>query len=125
MQFSTIRLIIIKELREILRDRRTLFLMIGVPVLLYPALFILMEQVMLFGQGNLTTQAARVGVHQSAEAALSLTGSPELQLIPMEDADAGMVISGRFDAVIRVDSAEETGSRALQAEVLYDGSRDR
>src|SRR5687768_15108368 len=120
MQFSTIRLIIVKELREILRDRRTLFLMIGVPVLLYPALFILMEQVMLFGRGNLSTQAARIGVHQTADAALSLTGSPELQLIPIQDADAAMVVSGRFDAVIRVDSVGRPGARTLEAEVLYD-----
>ena len=36
MRFSIVRTILVKELRETLRDRRTLLLTVGLPVLLYP-----------------------------------------------------------------------------------------
>ena len=51
-----------KELRETLRDRRTLLVMILVPVLLYPVILVASEQLILFGQRNLEAEAAAVGV---------------------------------------------------------------
>ena len=45
-----------KELRETLRDRRTLFVMIAVPVLLYPGVLIGAEQLSLFGTRNLESR---------------------------------------------------------------------
>ena len=41
---SAWRVVCAKELRETLRDRRTLLMMVVVPVLLYPVLLITMEQ---------------------------------------------------------------------------------
>src|SRR5207247_1960960 len=38
MRWSIIRLIWMRDLRDQLRDRRTLFMMIGLPLLLYPVL---------------------------------------------------------------------------------------
>src|SRR5262245_30555895 len=38
MRWATIRLIWIRELRDQLRDRRTLFMVAGLPLLLYPVL---------------------------------------------------------------------------------------
>src|SRR5579871_4875330 len=37
MRWPVVRLIWLREVRDLLRDRRTLFMMIGLPVLLYPA----------------------------------------------------------------------------------------
>ena len=37
MQRSTIRLIALREIRDLLRDRRTLLIVLGLPALLYPA----------------------------------------------------------------------------------------
>ena len=37
MRWPVVRLIWFREVRDLLRDRRTLFMMIGLPVLLYPA----------------------------------------------------------------------------------------
>ena len=51
-----------KELKETLRDRRTLTMMVVVPVLLYPVLLIVMEQLLLFGMRNLEADAAPVAV---------------------------------------------------------------
>ena len=51
-----------KELRETLRDRRTLFIMIAVPVLLYPVVLIGTEQLFLFGARNLEAETSRVAI---------------------------------------------------------------
>ena len=37
MRRSTVRLIAFRELRDLTRDRRTLLLILGLPILLYPA----------------------------------------------------------------------------------------
>ena len=36
MRWSVVRLIAVREVRDQLRDRRTLFLILGLPVLMYP-----------------------------------------------------------------------------------------
>src|SRR4051812_34641529 len=38
MRWSIVRLIWLRELRDQLRDRRTLFMIVGLPLLLYPTL---------------------------------------------------------------------------------------
>ena len=38
MRWSIIRLIWLRELRDQLRDRRTVFMIVGLPLLLYPLL---------------------------------------------------------------------------------------
>ena len=47
-----------KELLETLRDRRTLLVMILVPVLLYPGLLVLTEQLAIFGAQRLAESRA-------------------------------------------------------------------
>jgi len=59
---SAWRVVFQKELRETLRDRRTLLVMIVVPVLLYPVLLITMEQLLIFGMRNLEAEASPVAV---------------------------------------------------------------
>jgi len=127
MHFATIRIILVKELREILRDRRTLLLMIGIPVFLYPALFVLMEQVMLFGQGNLSEQEVAVGVRASvaSDQVPSLPEIPGVRQIPFEDASGDFNASGRFDALLIIDSVGPPEARSLDVQILYDASVDR
>lgn len=55
-----VRTIAAKELRESFRDRRTLFLMIFLPILLYPVLLLLMTQVAVMQQSKLAEQRSRV-----------------------------------------------------------------
>ena len=127
LHVSAIRTIFVKELREVLRDRRTLLLMIGIPVILYPALFVLMEQVMLFGQGSLSQRAATVGVRQTEgmEVSMPLPSTDNLRLVPTPSADASSVLSGRYDAVLVVDSSGPPEARSLDVQIIYDGSNDR
>src|SRR6516165_10771130 len=59
MRWSIIRLIWHRELRDLLRDRRWLFMLLGLPILLYPAFG-------LFGfvfALTLLDQELRIGVH--------------------------------------------------------------
>jgi sodium transport system permease protein len=64
-----IRVIAYKELRETLRDRRTLFRMVLVPILLYPAMLLVISQVASARKVDLERTPSRVAV-----AAPSLTG---------------------------------------------------
>ena len=62
MNYKIIATILRKELLETLRDRRTLFAMIGVPIILYPVLFIGMTQFTLIQQGKLSSQESKIAV---------------------------------------------------------------
>ncbi|TWT29941.1 ABC transporter permease subunit/CPBP intramembrane protease [Blastopirellula retiformator] len=52
MSWSNIKLILFRELRDQMRDRRTLFSIVILPVLLYPLMGLLVMQVMQFRQQN-------------------------------------------------------------------------
>ncbi len=125
----TIRTVAIKELREIVRDRRALLLMIVLPVFLYPALFVLMEQVMLFGQETLSGSVPTVGMHSepgvTAPGIAVDEGDPGFHLVPLPEAGPADVASGLLDAVIRVDSVGPPEARTLGVDLYYDASRDQ
>jgi len=65
-----------KELVESLRDRRTLFMMIAVPMLLYPALLLIVTQVAALQQEKLEEQVSHVGVRLGADEAARRGDSP-------------------------------------------------
>ncbi len=48
MNWKIAATVLVKELRETLRDRRSLVIIIVIPALLYPALFVLTQQLALF-----------------------------------------------------------------------------
>src|SRR5947209_19466867 len=58
MRWSIIRIIFVRELRDQLRDRRTLFMIAGLPLLLYPILGVAVLQ---FARG-IADQPGAVGV---------------------------------------------------------------
>lgn len=62
MRTPIIKTIAKKELREALRDRRTLFMMVFLPVLLYPALLVLVTQVSAVQMTELEETPSHVGV---------------------------------------------------------------
>jgi len=114
-----------KELRETLRDRRTLVMMIVIPVLLYPVLLIVMEQLLLFGRRNLEAEASPVAV----------VGDPPAELLALVDGSDGLVRVSVGDpgAAIREDSVaavavvgDVTGAEGTrEIRVLYDAASDR
>ena len=71
MQLTLVKTIFRKELRDVLRDRRTLFMMLVLPVILYPVLFIGFAQIA-------SMQAAKIAAKQTRVAILGREHSPEL-----------------------------------------------
>jgi sodium transport system permease protein len=115
-----------KELRETLRDRRTLFIMIAVPVLLYPIALIGTEQLFLLGSRNLEAETARVAVVGSEPPdLLNLVEATEtLELTPIEGdpVDALRERSVQAVAVVGADVGPD-GTRDVV--LLYDAASDR
>lgn len=70
MRLSIIRTIAAKELQEALRDRRTLFVMVGIPLLLYPLSMIGMSKLQESQEEAQKARQSRVAVWGEAPAAL-------------------------------------------------------
>ncbi len=62
MNARIVRTIFFKELLDTFRDKRTLIAMVGVPILLYPLLFILGTQLTIVQQSRMDELASRVAV---------------------------------------------------------------
>ena len=125
MNARTVRTVLAKELRETLRDRRTLFMMIVVPTLLYPMIFIVMEQLTLFGQRQLGERPAVVAVRGADPALLSfLSADSALRLAPADSATVDAVREGGVEAAaVFAPGGDTAGTRAVA--VLFDASSDR
>jgi sodium transport system permease protein len=137
VRWSTVRLVLIKELRETLRDRRTLMMMVVIPIFLYPALFVVIEQLALLGQRNLKAQVVRVAVVQPAGTPDTglvrfLSAEPALKVFVADRVAPREVTEGRLDAavvplppVISVDRRPREAEGSARVRVLYDASRER
>lgn len=115
-----------KELRETLRDRRTLVMMIVVPVLLYPVLLIVMEQLLLFGMRNLESEATPVAVvgERPADLATLLEEAEELRVVPWDGEPGAALRSDSVTAVAVVD-ADPAAPERRTVTIVYDAASDR
>jgi len=115
-----------KEALETLRDRRTLLTMVVVPVLLYPALLIVSEQLLFFGQRSL----------ESRRSPVAIVGTPPVELVELLEAREALDIRelvGSPEAALRADSvvaivvlgprAQESGTQEVT--LLFDAASDR
>ncbi|HEX2188236.1 MAG TPA: ABC transporter permease subunit/CPBP intramembrane protease [Longimicrobiaceae bacterium] len=123
MNWRVVRSVLGKELRETLRDRRTLMMMVVFPIFLYPVLFVLMQQLALFGQKSLESEPVRVVVSGSPEAAAFLARDTALRVVAASVPAERAVGAGEAEAAVVLAPAPEGGTGA--ALVLYDGSSDR
>src|SRR5687768_3098419 len=115
-----------KELRETLRDRRTLLMMIVVPVLLYPALLIVSEQLLLFGQRTLAADRSAVAVVGDAPGELAdiLAASVGLTVVELDGSPTDALRDNRITAVALIGSpAGADGTREVT--LLFDAASDR
>ena len=85
MSLRIVKTIATKELRESLRDRRTLFLMVFLPVLLYPALLLMITQVASVQLAELEETASRIAI----------VVGPEEAEATVEDADHPLLVALR------------------------------
>lgn len=123
---SAWRLVFRKELRETLRDRRTLLVMVVVPVLLYPVLLVVMEQLLLFGMRNLEAEESPVALVGDAPVALSdmVRADDRLRLVVIGD-DAERAL--RVDSVtaVAVVGPASTADGTRHVTLLFDAASDR
>ena len=126
MKARVVRTIFFKELLDTFRDRRTLIAMVGVPVVLYPALFILAIQATLIQQSRMEKTRAKVAV--TGEDASQLVGwleaEEKIEVTPSDDPLADLQ-AGKLDSVVTVPAgvAEtlEAGGTA-EIEIAYDAA---
>ena len=113
-----------KEMRETLRDTRTMLMMVVVPVLLYPVLLIAAEQLALFGMRRLEAEATRVAVMGDPVSGLEdfLLRDVEIELVRITDAEEAI----RADSVQAVAVVEDGGVEGSQdVTILFDAADDR
>lgn len=124
MRWSTVRTVLGKELRETVRDRRTLFMMLVLPTLLYPAILVLVQQLAIFGQKRLGAEPAKVAV-AGAEAPLVrwMDGDSAIRVFSAESATVTAVREGKVEAAVQLEAVRPDGSR--RARILFDASDDR
>ncbi|MEQ8330168.1 MAG: ABC transporter permease subunit/CPBP intramembrane protease [Longimicrobiales bacterium] len=120
------RIVLMKELRETLRDKRTLLVMIVVPVLLYPVILIVSEQLLLFGMRRIEAEAATVGVVGDAPPELEeiLAAREGLRVVPTP-ADPVAALRGDSVGVVAVLGPPSAADGTRSVQVLYDGASDR
>lgn len=115
-----------KELLDTLRDRRTLIMMIGLPIVLYPLMIIAGLQFALLQQDQRDEAVLRVAVSPPwPQVSQWLQETPRLELQDAADPVAA-VLQGEIDVAVRVlgrdpEIVEQNGS--LGIELLYDTTR--
>jgi sodium transport system permease protein len=84
MRFSIVRTILVKELRETLRDRRTLLLTLGLPVLLYPLAILAFTRIAESGEDAIEAGRSTVAVWGSLPRPVEqhLAADEHLTLLP-------------------------------------------
>ena len=120
------KVVFAKELKETLRDRRTLLTMIVVPILLYPMLLIVMEQLLLFGMRSLEAEASPVAVVGDVPRELAgiVAAEERLRRVPIGGDPERAIRTDAVTAVAIVGAnADADGTRDVT--LLYDASSDR
>jgi len=59
-----------KEMLDLLRDKKTLFMMIILPIIMYPVLFILFSFLMIMGISSLQEKELPIAFNKSPDAAI-------------------------------------------------------
>lgn len=114
MNLKIVKTIFQKELLDTLRDRRTLFAMIGIPIILYPALFLVGTQVAVVQMGKIEQEISTVAVTGLNTAALMdlLSADEFIDVIDSEEPSVALS-DGSLDAIVRIEADPD---EALNAE---------
>ncbi len=127
-----VRLVYLKEMRDTLRDRRTLFISVVLPIFLYPLLMIGLSQFMAAGAGRIWDQPQRVALvgvtgEVAGRMAARLTASEDkLEVVVSEDPAADLKAE-RIHAWLELDpDFESTLAEGAQGAVRlhFDSSKD-
>ncbi|MBI4616281.1 MAG: CPBP family intramembrane metalloprotease [Planctomycetes bacterium] len=116
-----------RELRDTLRDRRTLFLMLGLPLVLYPLLLIGTSQLVVLQYGRVVDQPPRVAVLDAPPDFGPFLDKVSGEGLAVEVRDTkdplGALEAGEIEAWVDFDGAVE--GTPPRAKVRFDGTNDR
>jgi len=121
---STARIVFLKELRDTLRDRRTLVTMILVPLLLFPLMIGLSSSFITSHEAEAQERTLRVGLlsRGNAEGFADLAAGEEgVAVVPVSDPDRGrsLVLADSLDALVAFSADFDSTVAALgQGEIL-------
>ncbi len=129
MRAAVVRTILFKELRETLRDRRTLLMTVGLPVLLYPLVILAFTRIAESGEDAIAADKSVVAVWGEVPAPVqaALDASTDLTLQPWgeapDDVRAGL-LAGRMprleadgpNSPARLRRGREPGPREVEPE---------
>ncbi len=118
-------LVFAKELKETLRDRRTLAVMILFPVVVYPLLSLLVGQVVLQRESRYEERAVRVGATAASPASLALqdpAAKAALRITWVPHAQAADVSARKLDVFVEQPPAQ--GPPPHPVKIVYDSSRE-
>lgn len=132
MNFKKVMIVYRKELMEVLRDKRTLFMILLLPVILYPVLIIGFNAVMSRQTGVLEEQGATIAIQDSVNTTVSARLLDELgkiehfTLIPAAENAQSLYQSKDIQSIITLrDSVSADGLISYHVYVQYDGTNDR
>lgn len=124
MNPRTILVIFRKELIDMLRDKRTLVAMLGLPLVLYPALFVIGSQVAMTQITDVATSPSEIVVN-APEGSLFRSWFEHNRQIRLRDSnnpDQDLLL-GQIDAIVEFKSGVEESTQdlnAVQAKIRYD-----
>jgi sodium transport system permease protein len=132
MSLRNVRLVYAKEIRDTLRDRRTLFISVVLPIFLYPLLMIGLSQFMAAGSSRIWDQAQKVAVvgvsAETAErvAARLSASEDKLEVVASESPENDLKSERIAAYVMLAPEFEKTLANGLQGSVTlnYDSAKD-
>lgn len=124
MKLRIVYTIFRKEILDTVRDKRTVIMMIGVPIVLYPVMLLIGLQAAILHHQQLEAAISRIAVKADAPEAIAawFSGIPKLEVAQSKDPEADLN-QRNVDAVlvVRGDAAKILDEgRSLIVEILYD-----
>lgn len=125
MNFLIARTIFFKEMLDTFRDKRTMITMIGVPIVLYPALFIISIQMVMLQESKMDETIAKVALVGSVSDTLrvALENTEQVEWVNDLESPDESLKSGEVDALVRFedDFTEQLNQdRSAKVTILYD-----
>lgn len=126
MKLRTVHAILRKELLETLRDKRTLIAMVGIPLLLYPALILVMAQALTVQQSKIKEAESRVAVSagEAEEVRECVEAIPKVRIVHSREPGEALR-AGELDAVVVAEAGTHdalTGTGSAEVRVQYDST---
>ena len=133
MNFLTARTIFFKEMLDTFRDKRTMITMIGVPIVLYPALFIISIQMVMIQENRMDETISKVALTGPVPERIRtvLEAAEQIEIQDEMESPEEALKAGEIDALLRFKenfaeqlAQEESGEITVLYDITEPTSRD-